>query len=212
MTSSENKTGSKKPIHVHLLGNIHINLKNYSWAKKFTHILCCQTAIHLDNRINRSLWTFCPATWSSGSTFLTKLLTHYPGVFLSFEPLVLFSTYDALHDVKARQARSTLRDIFHCNFTEKSWGRKYLKFIQYRSGYKQFALHNLRLRSVCEGLAKDGSNKLCYDPNYVQSICSLHPINLVKTVRMRTRQIAPILDEPGTIRHIHFLWRRCKRL
>jgi hypothetical protein len=27
-------------------------------------------------------------TWSSGSTFLTKLITHYPGVFLTFEPMV----------------------------------------------------------------------------------------------------------------------------
>ena len=76
------------------------------------------------------MWTWCAATWSSGSTFLTKLLTHYPGVFLSFEPLVLFSTYDALHDAKAGQARATLRDIFHCNFTEKSWGRKYLRFLK----------------------------------------------------------------------------------
>merc|ERR1712110_210041 len=59
------------------------------------------------------------ATWSSGSTFLTKLLTHYPGVFLSFEPLVLFSTYDALHDAKAGQARNTLKDIFHCDFTKR---------------------------------------------------------------------------------------------
>ena len=57
---------------------------------------------------------------------------------------------------------------------------------------------------MCEGLAKDGSNKLCYDPEYVQSICRLHPINLVKTVRMRTRQIAPILDEPGTIKTYSF--------
>lgn len=136
------------------------------------------------------------ATWSSGSTFLTKLLSHYPGVFLSFEPLVLFSTYDALHDIKAGHARNTLKDIFQCNFTEKSWGRKYMNFLKSPThGYEQFALHNLRLRSVCEGLAEDGSNKLCYDPEYVQSICSLHPINLVKTVRMRTRQIAPILDE-----------------
>ena len=49
-----------------------------------------------------------------------------------------------------------------------------------------------------EGLAEDGSNKPCYDPEYVQDICHLHPINLVKTVRMRTRQVAPLLDEPGT--------------
>ena len=133
---------------------------------------------------------------------MTKLLTHYPGVFLSFEPLVPFSTYDALHDVKAGQARATLKDIFHCNFTEKSWGRKYLNFLKSPAGYKDFALHNLRLRSVCEGLAEDGSNKLCYDPEYVQTICSLHPINLVKTVRMRTRQIAPLLDDPGTMKDI----------
>ena len=61
--------------------------------------------------------------------------------------------------------------------------------------YRSWALHNLRLRTVCEGLVKNGDT-LCYDPDYVQNICELHPIQLVKTVRMRTRQIAPLLDDP----------------
>ena len=69
----------------------------------------------------RPLQVHLLATWSSGSTFLTKLLSHYPGVFLrwagigrelvtwphcspliglfrSFEPLVTFNTYNALED------------------------------------------------------------------------------------------------------------------
>ena len=34
--------------------------------------------------------------------------------------------------------------------------------------YEVWALHNLRLRAVCEGLGEDGAaNKLCYDPEYV---------------------------------------------
>ena len=35
--------------------------------------------------------------------------------------------------------------------------------------YEVWALHNLRLRAVCEGLGEDGAaNKLCYDPEYVR--------------------------------------------
>ena len=38
--------------------------------------------------------------------------------------------------------------------------------------YEVWALHNLRLRAVCEGLGEDGAaNKLCYDPEYVRGHC-----------------------------------------
>ena len=59
--------------------------------------------------------------------------------------------------------------------------------------YKKWALHNLRLRNVCEGL-KNG-NDYCYDPAYVSQICSLHPIQLVKTVRLRLDHIKQLIEE-----------------
>ena len=67
------------------------------------------------------------------------------------------------------------------------------------SEYQGWGRHNPRLRSVCEGMAEDGTDSLCYDPQFVQSICDLQPINLVKTVRMRVSQAAPLLNYDGSM-------------
>ena len=61
--------------------------------------------------------------------------------------------------------------------------------------YSHWPLHNLRLSNTCQGL-EDGDS-LCYDPGYVGKICSLHPIQLVKTVRMRVHQVMDLLQEQG---------------
>ena len=60
-------------------------------------------------------------------------------------------------------------------------------------GYSKWPLHNLRLSNACKGVG-DG-NSLCYDADYVGKICRLHPIQLVKTVRMRVHQVMHLLME-----------------
>lgn len=73
------------------------------------------------------------------------------------------------------------------------YGESFELTIFSENGYRNWALHNARLRAVCEGV--QGSDDLCYNAEFVQSICNIQPIQLVKTVRMRTRQIAPLLDQ-----------------
>ena len=51
----------------------------------------------------------------------------------------------------------------------------------------------MRLSNACQGL-KDGDS-LCYDGDYVGKVCSLHPIQLVKTVRMRVHHAMNLLLE-----------------
>lgn len=179
-------------IFSRLMVSIETNTKEYL---KMGALINDAVNGEIDDDVKPSLNIHLLATWSSGSTFLTKLLTHYPGVFLTFEPLILFNTYDALENKHVNSSYKLLKEIFQCNYAENGFGRKFLNFIKNpKNNYKQWALHNLRLRTVCEGLV-DESNKLCYDPGYVGDICKIHPIQLVKTVRMRTKQIAPILDD-----------------
>ena len=161
------------------------------------------------------------ATWSSGSTFLTKLLTHYPGVFLTFEPLVLTNPRTSLDEKHEDEARQLIKDLFSCNYDVKSKGRKFLNFIEDKSKWSYFhfyllrffltengfgwiVLHNMRTRIFCEA-AVDGTNELCFDPNFVQSLCHVHPVQLIKTVRMRTRQIVPLLSSDPDIKFIVLL-------
>lgn len=135
-------------------------------------------------------------TWSSGSTFLTKLITHYPGTFLNFEPMVLIKGYGAVEDDKADLARRILEDIFRCNYTLGSQGAQLLRYLK-SSGYKKWPLHNIRLRNVCEGLANT-TEDLCLNPDYTAQVCRLHPIQLVKTVRLRVSQVESLLQRPNS--------------
>ena len=48
--------------------------------------------LYINSSLSAVLHVLLLSSWSSGSTFLSKLLSHYPGVFLSFEPLVLVSS------------------------------------------------------------------------------------------------------------------------
>ena len=59
--------------------------------------------------------------------------------------------------------------------------------------YKKWALHNIRLKNVCEDLEQ--GNSYCYNPAYVSRICRLHPIQLVKTVRLRLHHVQQLLEE-----------------
>jgi len=133
------------------------------------------------------------ATWSSGSTFLTKLITHYPGTFLTFEPMVYIKGYGAVESSRALDAVSLLRSVFSCNFTTGSPANAMLSFLS-KSGYKKWPLHNIRLRNVCEGVAD--KDDLCLSPDFLAKACQLYPTHLVKTVRMRVVQAEPLLQKP----------------
>ena len=119
----------------------------------------------------------------------------------------------SLDDQRGEEARHLVRDLFNCNYDEKSKGRQFLDFTGNKSiffnhtftfssffaenGYDWIVLHNMRLRLFCEA-AVDGGNRLCFDPNFVKTLCHLHPIQLIKTVRMRTKQLSPLLvTDPG---------------
>ena len=122
------------------------------------------------------------ATWSSGSTFLTKLITHYPGTFLTFEPMVYIKGYGAVEQSRAEDAVSILRSVFMCNYTTGSPANKMLNFLK-GSGYKKWPLHNIRLRNICENVATDKKDDLCLSPDFLGKACQLYQTHLVKTVR-----------------------------
>ena len=59
------------------------------YPRKLEQIIASLKERGLSGPAKKPLHILLLSTWSSGSTFLTKLLTHYPGTFLTFEPMVL---------------------------------------------------------------------------------------------------------------------------
>ena len=130
-------------------------------------------------------------TWRSGSTFLGDLLNHYPGVFYYFEPLHYYSHMSEVERAEAEDPIEFLRSLYSCSFTESNEG--FLKHVAENS----FLLrkHNKRLWNSCSHLRH--RETMCLSPDYLNQICPLHPIRLIKTVRLRVMKVEKLLEDPA---------------
>ena len=85
--------------------------------------------------------------------------------------------YGAVEDGRAEEARGILADTLRCNYTAGSQGERLLAFLS-KSAYKNWQLHNIRLRNLCEDEAR--KNRDCFNPGLVGDVCRQHPLQLVK--------------------------------
>ena len=130
-------------------------------------------------------------SWHSGSTFVGDLLNHYPGVFYYFEPLHYYSHMSEEERAEAEEPLEFLRSLYSCSFTESNEG--FLKHVAENSFL--LAKHNKRLWNSCSHL--QDRETLCLRPEYLNQICSLHPIRLIKTVRLRVAKVEKLLQDPA---------------
>ena len=98
----------------------------------------------------------------------------------------------AIEPAQANNTLQLLEDVFKCNYEANSWGWKLLWFLR-TSNYKDWVLHNDDLRAACDGKP----SSLCYDPDFVSTSCEQHPIQLIKTVRVRTSEASQLLHNKG---------------
>ena len=128
-------------------------------------------------------------TWRSGSTFLGDLLSRYPGVFYSFEPLHYVDHKSNLPaDTNEPDSLKLVSDVFKCK-PESGY------FIHSNKPENRFLFrHNFRLWNVCESLLMAGS--ACFMPELYHKTCPLFPIRVVKTVRLRVKAAEKLLNDP----------------
>jgi len=129
-------------------------------------------------------------TWRSGSTFLGDLLNHYKGTFYYFEPLHYYSYTQDMS--KLQNETSFLKSLYSCNFDSKNVG--YLNHASKTANKFLFQNHNFRLWNSCQNLLPN--NILCFMPDYLNKVCPLFPIKLIKTVRLRVRKVEKLLEDP----------------
>lgn len=129
-------------------------------------------------------------TWRSGSTFLGDLMNHYPGSFYYFEPLHYYAQATNLSSLQPRT--QFLKSLFQCNFSTENLG--YLHHAAKSSNRFLFKNHNSRLWRVCSNLLP--KETMCFLPDYLNAVCPVHPIRLVKTVRLRVAETEKLLQDP----------------
>ena len=132
-------------------------------------------------------------TWRSGSTFLGDLLNHYPGVFYYFEPLHYYAQLDPQQRAKAQDEAEFLRSLYTCSFNAKNVG--FLHHVANPNNKFLLKNHNKRLWNSCANVLPNET--MCLLPEYLNTVCPLYPIKLIKTVRLRVAKVEPLLQDPA---------------
>ena len=124
------------------------------------------------------------STWRSGSSFLGEVIHSAPGVFYSYEPLHFF---DYGHPAGPYSKTELIQSIFNCSFPGD-----YLRHInKWPEGEKHiFMRKNRRVWEACQR-----EKSLCYRPDFVGQLCTYFPIQLIKVVRLRAKELTPLLED-----------------
>eukprot|EP00092_Neocalanus_flemingeri_P025067 GFUD01027183.1.p1 GENE.GFUD01027183.1~~GFUD01027183.1.p1 ORF type:complete len:525 (+),score=91.97 GFUD01027183.1:151-1725(+) len=140
-------------------------------------------------------------TWRSGSTFLGDLLNHYKGSFYYFEPLHYYSNIRDLS--KVQNETSFLKSLLTCKFTSENIG--FLHHVSKDANKFLFQNHNFRLWNSCHNLLPN--DVMCLMPEYLNQVCPLFPIKLIKTVRLRVKNVEELLQDSSMDLKVIFLVR-----
>ena len=141
--------------------------------------------------VAQSRHTLILTTWRSGSTFLGDLLNQYPGTFYYFEPLHYYANNPNAN--RSQDEVQFLDSLFKCRFDMANFG--YLQHVATWANSFLVKNHNFRLWSSCRSVLP--LHTMCFMPEYLSFACNLHPIKLIKTVRMRMKTIEPLLADPS---------------
>ena len=138
-------------------------------------------------------------TWRSGSTFLGDLLNHYKGVFYYFEPL---HYYAQVHG-QSQSSVDFLSSLLKCQFNEENIG--FLHHVSKANNKFLFKNHNFRLWNSCQNVLPN--DMMCLLPEYLNRVCPLHPIKLIKTVRLQLKEAEALIKDSSLGLKILFLVR-----
>ena len=125
----------------------------------------------------------------SGSSFLAELLNQYPGTFFYFEPLHYHST-NKDHESELISQHDLLQSLFTCNFTNDTQG-----FLQHAKSHLFLFNRQVprRLWNSCVSFRRP-KESVCMSQEYLNTVCPLYPIRLIKTVRMKMRDTRHLLE------------------
>ena len=138
-------------------------------------------------------------TWRSGSTFLGDLLNHYKGVFYYYEPLLYYEMSYLNNKNPPQSEIEFIESLLKCRYDKDNIG--YFHHIS----SDLLSLHNFRLRNSCHHLLPQ--EKMCLFPEYLNKVCPLYPIKLMKTVRLDLRETETLIKDPSLDLKILFLVR-----
>jgi len=146
--------------------------------------------------LNSTRQIIIATSWRSGSSFLGDLLNHYPGTFYYFEPLHYYSYVENKTTVQTET--DFFNSLFSCKFDEHNSG--FLDHVRESTHSFLFKRHNFRLWNSCKSFKP--KEERCFSQDYLNIVCPLYPIRLIKTVRMRVQATEALLRNSSNVKVI----------
>lgn len=127
--------------------------------------------------------------WRSGSSFTYDIIASHPHVFDLFEPLATYMTFYAkkLRSwSSASMAKEYIQNILSCNFT---------RYVRIRLRARNFILGRSHLYEHC--LSPNFGKEVCFEEQYLNSLCHAFPTTLLKFVRLPLNLTSDLLSNPA---------------
>ncbi len=121
-------------------------------------------------------------SWRSGSKFAGNFLQSHPGSFYHYEPLFHLTDVIRNEGVESASAVATLKNLMRCQY--KYVSTAFMKILE----NKTHSFNRLLSRACAPN-----KEKYCADRYFLTKLCSLHPFQVIKTVRMITNLTKPLL-------------------
>merc|ERR1719369_867084 len=100
---------------------------------------------------------------------------------------------DRAQRTKAQEEVDFLRSLYSCSFTSANIG--FLHHVSQSANKFLMKNHNKRLWNSCSNLLP--KETMCLMPEYLNPVCPLYPIKLIKTVRLRVARVERLLQDPA---------------
>ena len=139
---------------------------------------------------NQSRNVLIVSTWRSGSTLMGQVLESHPGAWFWSEPvhyLELGKLHIPVDKMTEGKIMPYVQDSFKCKFDED--------FVIHNRNMMFSHYANAKFWNICTKKLMLGKTK-CTSKAFIDQICPLFPIRIVKTVRMRLETARKLLQNP----------------
>ncbi|GAB6032221.1 hypothetical protein CHUAL_010863 [Chamberlinius hualienensis] len=133
-----------------------------------------------------------------GTTFFGDLLNQHPGTYYHFEPLHSITGNDQVsNEEDIFRSVTLLRNLLQCEYDRTF---DYIDWVRRDLSHRFLFEHNRRLWLSCQL-----QQPLCFDYKFLRSMCELHPVHLIKLVRLRLSHTRRLLDEFPRLKLIYLV-------
>nr|XP_046918080.1 carbohydrate sulfotransferase 1-like [Dermatophagoides farinae] len=139
------------------------------------------------------------AYFRSGSSFIGDLLQQNWKSFYTFEPLNYMTRQTRIDHQNLTEAINLISGVYNCDFSNNTIPQYYNQWIRNHTFL-------IRWNRFFWNICKFRTMAICYDNEFMSDVCIRSRYNIIKTVRLRIRDIEPLIRKMGTANNLKIIY------